>query len=390
MTRPKISFIVHDLSDNPIARAALLADALRHDYEVEVLGFLMGGDAVNEPYRNLFSYQTICCDGSLSAVLAHTPRLARMATGDIIYACKPLLPSLGPALLASGFGQRKPLFLDVEDDEWAVSCRSRTDFVWRYLVKGWRHAISWKYTLFLHCFTRCAKAVTVSSRKLQRRYGGIVVRHGSDASVFDPGRFSPDVRRPLRQRFALPADGLFLLFAGTPRTHKGLDTVVQALLRPECAGWELVLAGEREWPDFVRIAALLNQRCHRLGFVSRELMPDLLAAVDAVPVPQRRVRFTESQIPAKILDAMAMAKPVIASRVGDLPEMLGTDERGWLIEPDDAAGLASALRSIADNPVDAARRGTAAREWFLNEASATAIRLKLEPLIETALARRRR
>jgi glycosyltransferase involved in cell wall biosynthesis len=106
--------------------------------------------------------------------------------------------------------------------------------------------------------------------------------------------------------------------------------------------------------------------------------------VDAVPVPQRRVPFAESQIPAKVLEALAMAKPVVASCVGDLPEILGNGARGWLVEPDDVHGLAVALAEVAREPAVAARRGAEARRWFLEEASATCIRHRLESLIGSA------
>ena len=54
-------------------------------------------------------------------------------------------------------------------------------------------------------------------------------------------------------------------------------------------------------------------------------MADLTACADALPVPQKRLPFTDSQVPAKMLEGMAMAKPVVATRVGDLPERLETE-----------------------------------------------------------------
>ncbi|MBI3472506.1 MAG: glycosyltransferase family 4 protein [Candidatus Solibacter usitatus] len=111
----------------------------------------------------------------------------------------------------------------------------------------------------------------------------------------------------------------------------------------------------------------------------------MLAAADAVPVPQRAMPFAESQLPAKLLDAMSMAKPIVASRVGDLTDILGHGDRGWLVEPGSPGEVARALAEIEASPREAARRGANARQWFLAEASASTIRQRLHTMIQTGL-----
>ena len=116
--RPRVTLLVHDLAGNAVVRAAPLAAALARDHAVEVVGLLLSGDAVYAPYRHRVPARTIRCGSSLPAVLAAAPKLARLATGDLLYACKPLPSTLLPALLAARRGGR-PVLLDVEDDEWA-------------------------------------------------------------------------------------------------------------------------------------------------------------------------------------------------------------------------------------------------------------------------------
>ncbi len=380
MTR--ISLFVHDLHANPIGRAAPLAQALQHRYDIEVLG-LLHGEGVYEPYRDLFDYRTIRCSRDMTDVLPAIHRLARMATGDVIYGFKPLVGSFGPALLASGFGRHRPLLLDVEDDEWVPMGATWPAFIRRDLIGGWRHSTAWKYTRALHPFVACADAVTVSSRALWTRYGGTIVRHGPDETVFDPATQSGQA--PLRQRFTLPPAAPLLLFAGTPQPHKGLEVLCEALDDPRAAAWHLVLAGPRDLGPYVACAERLGPRCHRVGSLPYQEIPALLAAVDAVPVPQLAVPFAESQLPAKALDAMAMGRALVASRVGDLPALLGEGTRGWLVPPGDPRALADALAEMAGNPAERLRRGAAARSWFLEEASSRAIGARLEPLVEQAL-----
>lgn len=378
--RERITFFVHDLSGNPIGRAAPLAAAVRDDFDVEAVGAIPPGLDVYSPFRDQLPIRPLV---ARRADPRRISRLAALATGGILVACKPLASTLLPALLAAGRG-RQPVILDVDDDEWAEE-PSPVDGWRARLPRISRHAAEAR---LVHPFTRLVHAVTVSTRSLQRRYGGVLIRHGPDERVFDPGRLPAGVRERVRAELGLPRARSLAFFAGVPRSHKGWEALIRALLRPEAAGWDLVgvgRAGER-WYAMAR--ERLGTRFHHLDLVPRAAMPCVLAAMDAVPVPQRGVPFAASQLPAKLLDAMAMEVPVVATRVGDLPEILGEGARGWLVPPDDPEALAAALAEIAHAPRLAARRGAAARRWFLTEASAAVNRERLGEVIRAARARR--
>ncbi|HEU4557067.1 MAG TPA: glycosyltransferase family 4 protein [Longimicrobium sp.] len=383
--RPCVTLFVHDLAANPIVRASPLAQALERDFRVEMVGLLLSGEAVYAPFRERYTFRTLRSRPGLAPVLAAAPRLARMAMGDVLYACKPLFSTLLPAVLAARGGAR-PLLLDVEDDEWASTAVDIPASGARGVLQRLADTHGVKARL-AHPLARRAAAVTVSTRALQRRHGGVLVRHGPDAALFDPARPGVEGRDAVRCRLGLPAGRRIALFAGRPRPQKGWATLLDALELPAAAGWDLALAGpagamERE------AARRLGRRFHALGLVGNDQMPGLLAAADAVPVPQRDEPFTRGQLPAKALEAMAMAVPVVATAVGDLPEILGGGERGWLVPPGDAPALADALAAIAAGPAEAARRAAAARRWFVDEASVEAIRARLVPLVEAALAGR--
>ena len=384
---PRVTLFVHDLAGNAVVRAAPLAAALARDHAVEVVGLLLSGDAVYAPYRDRVEARTIRCAPHAAAVLAAAPRLARLATGDVLYACKPLLSTLLPALLAARRGGR-PVLLDVEDDEWASPTVDDPGGGLRGALRRMRdtHRLVARAA---HPLVRRAAGVTVASRALQRRYGGTLVRHGPDPGEFDPARPALADSAALRRSFGLPEGRRLALFAGRPRPHKGWDTLVEALARPEAAAWDLVSAGP---PGAAEAAAgaRLSARFHQLGEVPNARMPALLAACHAAPVPQRDVPFARAQLPAKALEAMAMGLPVVATPVADLEEILGGGARGWLVPADDPAALARALAAIAADPDEAARRGAAARCWFLAEASVDAIADRLAPLVARALSARGR
>jgi glycosyltransferase involved in cell wall biosynthesis len=79
---------------------------------------------------------------------------------------------------------------------------------------------------------------------------------------------------------------------------------------------------------------------------------------DAFVLPSRRDPF-----PLVMLEAMALGLPVIGARVDGIPEQIGDRDAGVLVEPDDAAGLAQAMSTMADrSQSDRAAMGRAARE----------------------------
>jgi glycosyltransferase involved in cell wall biosynthesis len=381
-TRPRVTLFVHDLAGNAVVRAAPLAAALSPRFEVVMAGLLLSGPAVYAPYRERFAFRALPVRGGLASVLAAAPRLARAAGGDVLYACKPLLTTLLPAVLAA---RGRPLLLDVEDDEWAersVEARPGLGGALRRMADT--HPLQARAA---HLLTGHADAVTVASRALQRRYGGTLLRHGPDEAEFDRAR--PDLadRDALRRAFGLPPRVPVALFAGRPRPHKGWDVLLDALASRPAAGWHLAAAGDPPGPAFARAAQRLGGRFHFLGAVANDRMPALLAAADAVPVPQRPTAFARAQLPAKLLEALAMEVPVVGTEVGDVPEILGPGLRGWVVPPDDAAALAAALGRIAEDPAEAARRAGEGRRWFVAEASVGALRARLVPLVEGLLER---
>jgi len=368
----KISLFVHDLAANPIGRAYPIAKALKKiGFEVEIIGFLITGDKIYSPYNDTFNYLTLRAD-SRPRTIFKAADLARKASGDIIYAFKPLWTSYWPALLASGFGRKKPLLLDIEDNELILQGNSAADLIYKNFIRGWNFIISPKYNWILHPLTRLAAHKTVSTTALQRIYGGEIILHGPDSSLFDPTRSNCD-KSACRRKFNLPQSSPLLLFAGTPYPHKGLDSLVRALTQPQLSSFHLVLCGNAKWEEYVYALNALGQRCHMIDFLPNSSMPELLAAVDIVPVLQRQGKFSSAQLPVKMLDAMAMGKAIIATAVSDMPSIIGANPaRGWIIPSLDEKAFITAALEIINNPDEARGRGDNARRYFLDNASLSA------------------
>jgi glycosyltransferase involved in cell wall biosynthesis len=379
-----VSFFVHNLGGNPVGRAIPIAKALeRRGYNVEVLGFIFGKRDVYAPYRQEINAKIIRTTKKPVEFFHKAQRLARQAEGDIIYAFKPLMTTLAPALFAARIVKSRPLLLDVEDEEVYLNTVTSFQDVWMKILRGWRLATSWKYTRLLQLFRGSVGATTVVSTTLKERYGGTILRHGPDEHQFYPDRFGQP--HQLREKWGLPTDRKLAFFIGTPKSHKGLPTLASAIASEKCRNWDLVLVGPEENPYAQAAEDRLNDRFHGLGIRPYHMTPELLSMADAVPVPQLPTPFAEAQVPAKLLDAMAMSRPIVASSVGDLPDILGRGDRGWLVPPGDRNALARGLRTVEEKSQEVEERGKRAREWYEQNASTRAVGKKLVRIIEETM-----
>jgi glycosyltransferase involved in cell wall biosynthesis len=109
-------------------------------------------------------------------------------------------------------------------------------------------------------------------------------------------------------------------------------------------------------------------------------MPELLALSDMVVLPQRRTPVTSAQVPAKVFEAMAMAKPIVATSMSDLPEIL--NGCGILVEPEDVAELATAIEHLLEDEAMAMDLGQKARERCLRHYSWDAMEMILAQVLD--------
>jgi starch synthase len=94
-------------------------------------------------------------------------------------------------------------------------------------------------------------------------------------------------------------------------------------------------------------------------------------------------------LPLVALQAALLARPLVASRVGGLPELVRDGETGWLVEPDDPQTLASALQRVLDDPAGAARLGQAGRARVLESFAAETAIERFDALYAQLLAEQR-
>lgn len=379
----RISVLIPNLATNCIVRSWPIIKVLERHHEVEVIGSLFGNDQLFPLYAQELPYQIV--RWGERQILHGLRQVTSRIHGELVYAFKPLTASLGVALAAK-VRRHVPVILDVED--WETWSLYRSPHALRRMVRvgkqllgsGWSQPHSLKYRYMMERLAPLADGVTVVSTFLQRRFGGVKLPHGADTTVFDPALYD---KRELRAKWGIDERVRLLLFAGNPSPYKGLEDILEALDRLTArrnGQLRLLMVGRSAEHAYTReLLAKAPERIIHLGPQPHALMPELLALSDMVVLPQRHTPVSSAQVPAKVFEAMAMAKPIVATRMSDLPEIL--DACGLLVEPGNAAQLAVAIeRFLCDQPL-AAELGERARHKCVQQYSWDAMEAILAQLL---------
>lgn len=232
-----------------------------------------------------------------------------------------------------------------------------------------------------------ATATPASERKLRRlAEREALVWHGADGYVTITTGLAQEMttRFGKRPRLRVVPDGVRLetrlstatsqgldaqpivAYAGHLYPWKGVDVLVEALAQlADVRG--LIVGGHEEEPDLGRLRALATrvgvaERVTFTGLVPPRDVADLLgrAAILALPNTASAIstRFTS---PLKLFEYMAAARPIVASDLPSLREVLAHEQNALLVAPGDVRALAGAIQRLLDDPALASRLAAAAR-----------------------------
>lgn len=219
---------------------------------------------------------------------------------------------------------------------------------------NWAGLLSRLFDRFLTVSAYSARELAAPASRTKVIYGGA-----------DPVRFSPDADAHRRG----------VLFVGRLTPHKGVDRLIEAL--PEDAELHVVGSGghdanppEREYPKLLeRLAA--QRRVEFLGAVPDADLPALYRDARVLALPSvdltcygREIAVSEL-LGLAAIEAMASGTPVVASRLGGLPEVVEHGVTGFLVEPGNLAELRDRLAQVLGDRCLAERLGRNARERFL-------------------------
>jgi glycosyltransferase involved in cell wall biosynthesis len=185
-----------------------------------------------------------------------------------------------------------------------------------------------------------------------------VVHNGVDVDRFAAAA-EPASRGPARTGLGIPSGALVFAIVAALRPEKNHESLLRAMAAPELEAARLAVVGDGERRDGLQTLATelgVGSRVHWLGW--RDDVERVLAAVDVLVLPSHPNVET---FPMCVLEAMAAARPVVATRVGSLEEMVDDGRTGWLVPPGDPGALTEALAEAASDPEERRRRGEAGR-----------------------------
>lgn len=230
------------------------------------------------------------------------------------------------------------------------------------------------YRLLYRWIYGCFVAVFVHSesnrREFLRMYGGHpdkvhVIPHGNEELFLETAARSMD-SGALRRRLDLPVDAPVALFFGTVTKYKGLEYLIDAFaqVKQRLPAARLVIAGFPSWEvdigrlyDRARQLKIFDSVVFHLQYIPNEEVAAFFTLADVAVFPYRMIYQSGA-----LQVAYSFGKPVVATTVGDLSEVVKHGETGLLVPPCDAAALADALTALLGDQNLCRRMGRQARE----------------------------
>lgn len=378
-----VAVIAWDVCHNTLSRAHLIAEALSPYFNVVLLGpaFRRFGGRVWEPLEGS-DIPVVPLPGEDFPEFAEmADRVAERLGADVVVACKPRLPSLMLGHLLK-HKLNRPLFVDIDDYELAFTARKTPVTLDQVVQAGDEerrapHSDLW--TCYSENLLDGVDGFFVSNRELQGRYGGLMVPHARDERLFDPNRCD---RQALRTKLGLAADDRVVLFAGTPRAHKGVLEVLAAVNSIPDPRAKMLVVGQLGRALEQKMQQLGGERLLLLGNRPVAELPGYLACADAVCLLQNPDSLiSRFQLPAKVADALAFGLPVLATATPPLKPMI---EAGVVAETTPDALRDDLQRALLAGEPDKEAR-LKRREYFLNHLSYAAVgRLMAEAICEAS------
>ncbi|MFX0079658.1 MAG: glycosyltransferase family 4 protein [Candidatus Hermodarchaeota archaeon] len=256
---------------------------------------------------------------------------------------------------------------------------------------GFRRMLSQVYRLSRHTAAKIAKHLIVTSptyleiSQFLQRY--------REKTVIIPAPVNPYYLTPIEDTNQAKANLGFnpkdplILFVGRLVPYKGLDTLLHAFkqILPQIPSTQLAIVGSG--PQLPKLQEICHQleltnSVHFLGILPRRKLRDTYTACDVFVLPSRS---RSEAFGIVLLEAMARAKPVVATNVGGIPYVVNNGKTGILVPPSDQTSLAEAITQLLLNPQTRQQLGQAGYQRVTEYFTRPPITRKLEELYLTLI-----
>jgi len=362
MSEKKISVLIPDLSLHGTTRGYTISQGLQKlGYQVNIYGFLFGGEIYPSPPYGLPI--TYFHGKPLPSLVKTMFDLSGEIDGDILYVIKPQLSSFGVGLIKAWRG-KKPLILDLDD--WEMGEWGGDD--WQYQGQIFHDVFSQDsdlrkpgHPLYLKWLEKAMNRVggiTVSSKFLEYRYGGTYLPNVRDTQVFNPDNFNGE---ELREKYGLNNYKL-LMVTSTCKAGQGIEDILTALDQLNNPQLRLILVGGN--PENKDYYQQLQQKWGKWIITiqpqSFDQIQNAIALSHIMMITPHNLPANIAKCPLELIEAMAMAKPIIATKVGEIPHILS--DTGYLINPQSPAEIAQQISLLFSDYEEAQQRGKLARQ----------------------------
>ena len=194
-----------------------------------------------------------------------------------------------------------------------------------------RSALLWAEARY-HAAARSYQRVDMFIAPSRFMRDAVVRRFGEDKVIHIPNGIDTSRIEVSEQ------DERFVLYLGRLSPEKGVETLLRAHAADNAA-WRLVIAGSGPLLEDLQSRFPLAEFT---GHLTGKALETRLREASVVVVPSE----WHENSPLSILEAMAHAKPIVASRIGGIPELVRDGETGLLFEPDDTQQLSSCIRTL--------------------------------------------
>lgn len=197
------------------------------------------------------------------------------------------------------------------------------------------------------------------------------------------------IRSPseVREQLGMPSEWPLIGTVGRLTPVKGFQHFLAAakLLLQERGALGFVVVGDGPLMESLRSEAESLGIARHVYFVGhRDDTYDFMRAMDVFVLPS-----LHEGIPMVLLEAMALARPVVASRVGGIPEVVQEPSQGVLVPAEDPAAIAAACRKLLDHRLVADQHGQMARQRVEREFSSTLMAQRVWALYQSLTAHKR-
>lgn len=185
----------------------------------------------------------------------------------------------------------------------------------------------------------------------------------------DPSAFQPQPRSDaLAQELGIGSDEFILGYLGSVVFYEGVELAAEAVQRARRAGAKIRLLLVGDGPYFERLLQILDEKrlreaCIITGRVPHAKIPEYYSLIDALALPRRNLPVCNYISPLKPFESMAMKKPLIASDVAAVKEIVDASGAGFTFPADDVDALTHLLIEVSGNRDALAERGVAGRKW---------------------------